>query len=216
MKNPPGRLMVVTDESVQNGMSHQQIAAMAIAGGADMIQFRDKDRPASELVPIAASIREICRRSGVQFIVNDRIDVAMAVDADGVHVGQRDIPIEAARRLLGPGKLIGGSASTMKEATTLENDGADYVGFGHVFITGSKEKTYPPVGLDALTGVTRELTIPVIAIGGITAANAPSVVATGVHGLAVLGAVCSAANPTAAAAEIKKAILSKPARDAQS
>ncbi|MCZ6765575.1 MAG: thiamine phosphate synthase [bacterium] len=200
--------MVVTDESTQSSFSHEQIAKMAIAGGADMIQFRDKHRPASELVRIAASIREICTRTGARFIVNDRVDVAMAVNADGVHVGQRDIPVEAARRLLGPDKLIGGSASTLEAAMALQNDGADYVGFGHVFNTESKIKGYPPVGLNVLERVARELTIPVIAIGGISAASVESVVATGVHGIAVISAVCASGDPTAAAAEIKGAILS--------
>ncbi len=209
MKSPPGRLMVVTDESIQNSFSHEQIAKMAIAGGADMIQFRDKHRPASELVRIATSIRQICTQTGARFIVNDRVDVAMVVDADGVHVGQRDIPVEAARRLLGPDKLIGGSASTLEEALALQIDGADYVGFGHVFDTKSKIKGCLPVGLDVLGHVARELTIPVIAIGGISAANVESVVATGVHGIAVISAVCASGDPTGATAEIKEAILSR-------
>lgn len=208
MKIPPGRLMVVTDESVQNSFSHEQLTKMAIAGGADMIQFRDKHRPASELIRIAVAIREICTQTGARLIVNDRVDVAMAVDADGVHIGQRDIPVEAARRLLGPDKLIGGSASTLEEAMALQNDGADYVGFGHVFDTESKIKGCLPVGLDVLGRVARELTIPVIAIGGISAARVESVVATGVHGIAVISAVCASGDPTAAAAEIKEAILS--------
>jgi len=201
--------MVITDESVQETFSHEDIANMAVTGGANMIQFRDKNRPASELVSMATSILAICRQGNAQFIVNDRVDVTKAVDADGVHLGQRDIPVAAARRLLGPDKLIGGSASTLKEAVQHQEDGADYVGFGHVFATGSKTKAYAPVGLEALEQVVEELSIPVIAIGGMSMENIESVLATGVHGIAVIGTVCQAADPAAAAAAIGEIVFSQ-------
>ena len=204
---PIGRLHVITDESVQSRFSHVEIAKLAVEGGADVIQFRDKKRPAGELIDIAASIRDVCRGAGAAFIVNDRIDVAIAIDADGVHLGQSDLPIAEARKLLGPGKIIGGTASNVEDALEAQRDGADYVGFGHIYPTSSKDKPTPAKGPEALLAVVGAVSIPVVAIGGITAENLPAVVETGVHGVAVIGAVCASEDPRGAARELRSILL---------
>lgn len=178
--------------------SQIDIAAKAAAGGAGVIQYRDKDASPRVLFDTAREMLAICRAAGVPLVINDRPDIAMIVGADGVHLGQRDLPIAVARRLLGPGKLIGGSASTVQEAGKVERAGADYVGFGHIFATGSKTKAYPPRGLTTLREVCATVRIPVIAIGGITEASAEEAMAAGAYGVAVLSAVGGASDPEAA------------------
>jgi thiamine-phosphate pyrophosphorylase len=202
VKPPIGRLHVITDMTIQDRFSHIGLAMMAVKGGADTIQFREKWMGSRAAVEVGEVIRRLCRETGVTFIVNDRVDIAMALDADGVHLGQRDLPIPEARRLIGPSKLIGGSASTPDEARQLELEGADYVGFGHVYPTSSKSKPGEPKGPDAIREVSSAVTIPVIAIGGIDAANLKPVIAAGAWGVAVIGAVCGAKDPRAATAEL--------------
>jgi thiamine-phosphate pyrophosphorylase len=202
VKPPVGRLHVITDMTIQDRFSHIGLAMMAIAGGTDTIQFREKSMASRTVVETGELIRGLCREAGVTLIVNDRVDIAMALDADGVHLGQRDLPIPAARRLLGPSKLIGGTASTPEEARAAEAQGADYVGFGHVYATSSKRKRGEPKGPNAVRAVCEAVSIPVIAIGGIDASNLPPVIAAGAWGAAVIGAVCAARDPRAATAEL--------------
>jgi len=187
VKPSVGRLHVITDMTIQDRFSHIGLAMMAIAGGTDTIQFREKLMGSRMVVEAGVLIRGLCREAGVMLIVNDRVDVAMALDADGVHLGQRDLPIPVARSLLGPAKLIGGTASTPEEARAVEAQGADYVGFGHVYATSSKSKTGAPKGPDAVREVCEAVTIPVIAIGGIDASNLKPVVAAGAWGAAAIG-----------------------------
>jgi thiamine-phosphate pyrophosphorylase len=184
--------------TIQDRFSHIELAMMALGGGADTIQFREKWMGSRAVLETGEIIRRLCRETGATFIVNDRVDIAMALDADGVHLGQRDFPIVEARRLLGPSKLIGGSASTPDEASRVESDGADYVGFGHVYPTSSKRKPGDPKGPDAVAEVCGVVTIPVIAIGGIDASNLEPVIHGGAWGVAVISAVCAAENPRSA------------------
>lgn len=151
------------------------------------------------MIAAAEEIRAACARSGVGFIVNDRIDVAMAVQADGVHLGQSDFPIPLARKLLGEGAIIGGSASTVEEARKCVREGADYVGFGPVYATTSKEDAGPAGGILLLRHVVGTIPLPVIAIGGITPDNARAVLDAGAYGLAVISAVCCQDDPAEAA-----------------
>lgn len=202
MKPPIGKLHVITDMTIQDRFSHIELAMMALGGGADTIQFREKWLGSRAVLETGELICRLCRETGATFIVNDRVDIAMALDADGVHLGQRDFPVAEARRLLGPSKLIGGSASTPDEASRVESEGADYVGFGHVYPTSSKSKPGEPKGPDAVREVCAAVTIPVIAIGGIDASNLEPVIEGGAWGVAVIGAVCGAKDPRAATTEL--------------
>jgi len=201
-RTPIGKLHVITDTTVQQRFSHIELAELAIAGGADSIQFRDKGSGTRAIIETAKAIRALCRQSGTTFIINDRVDIALAVEADGVHLGQRDLPIGEARRLLGGSKLIGGTASSPADAKRVERAGADYIGFGHIYRTSSKDKPDSPKGLDMLGRVCKTVSVPVVAIGGIDATNIDGVVAAGAWGVAVIGAVCKAANPQAATIEL--------------
>ena len=201
-----GHLHVLTDETVQDRFSHTELAEMAIAGGADTIQFREKTKGAKQLVEIAGAIRRVCRDANVAFIVTDRVDVAIAVDADGVHLGRNDLPIPVARDLLGPDKIIGGTASTLDNAIEAQNAGADYVGFGHIYPTTSKKKNGDAKGPDGLREVCRVLTIPVVAIGGIGEENFTAVLDAGAWGIAVIAAVCAASDPARAARALRVGI----------
>ena len=204
-----GCLHVLTDETVQSRFTHAELAEMAIAGGADTIQFREKNRSTKELVDIAETLRRVCRARNVPLIINDRVDIALAVDADGVHLGQRDLPVAVARKLLGPEKIIGGTAATLDEAIAVQNEGADYLGFGHIYSTTSKQKHGAPKGPEALAEICGALAIPVIAIGGIDQENFLPVFDAGAWGIAVIASVCAASDPTRAARELKNGIDSK-------
>ena len=190
-----GRLHVLTDTDLQNCFSHIELAELAIAGGADTIQFRQKSGETIQMIRIAEQIQALCKRAGVSFIINDRVDVAIASHADGVHLGQGDFPISLARKLLGEGIIIGGSAGNEEEARKCFLEGADYIGFGPVFPTSSKEDAGPASGLDLLKQVVEKIPLPVIAIGGINKDNTLLVKESGVHGIAVISAVCCEKNP---------------------
>ena len=194
-----GRFHVLTDTCLQTHFSHVELAELAIAGGADTIQFRQKEGSTRQMIRVAEQMQDLCKRAGVTFIINDRVDVAIASHADGVHLGQDDFPIPLARRLLGEGVIIGGSAGNMEEARRCLQEGADYIGFGPVYPTTSKEDAGPAAGLDLLKRIVEAIALPVIAIGGITADNAPPVLKAGVQGLAVISAVCCQNDPAEAA-----------------
>ena len=194
-----GRFHVLTDTLLQTRFSHVELAQLAIAGGADTIQLRQKGGATREMIRVAEGMQALCKKAGVTFIVNDRVDVAIASHADGVHLGQDDFPIPLARKLLGEEAIIGGSAGNMEEARKCLLEGADYIGFGPVYPTTSKEDAGPAGGIDLLKQVVKAVPLPIIAIGGITGDNTPPVIETGVHGIAVISAVCCQENPTEAA-----------------
>jgi thiamine-phosphate pyrophosphorylase len=193
-----GRLHILTDTSLQTHFSHAELAKLAIAGGANAIQFRQKSGDAKEMIRVAGQLKSLCRRSGVTFMVNDRLDWALASQADGIHLGQEDFPIPLARTILGKKAIIGGSAGTLEEARKCLREGADYIGFGPVFPTTSKEDAAPAGGLDLLERVVRKIALPIIAIGGINQNNALQVMQTGVYGIAVISAVCCQKDPKGA------------------
>jgi thiamine-phosphate pyrophosphorylase len=209
MKRKPGRLCVITDTTVQKKYSHIDIARMAIRGGADMIQFRDKSMLTGEMIETCKKIIKSCAKAGVIFIVNDRVDVTLLSDADGVHLGKEDIPIKEARKLLGKNKIIGGTAHSLKEAVKAEEDGADYIGFGHVYPTASKLKITQPVGIDKLKRAVKTINIPIFAIGGIGLNNINEVAETGVYGAAVIGSVVKSPNPTQTVRELKEVLYAE-------
>jgi thiamine-phosphate pyrophosphorylase len=193
-----GRFHVLTDTCLQTQLSHLELAELAISGGADTIQFREKSGETREMIRVAEQMQALCKSAGATFIVNDRVDVAIASHADGVHLGQNDFPIPLARKLLGEGIIIGGSAGNMEEARKCLSEGADYIGFGPVYFTASKEDAGPAGGLDLLKQVVAEIPLPIVAIGGITRENTPLVIQAGAHGIAVISAVCCQQDPAEA------------------
>ena len=205
-----GRFHVLTDTCLQTHFSHVELAELAIAGGADTIQFRQKEGSTRQMIRVAEQMQDLCKRAGVAFIINDRVDVAIASHADGVHLGQDDFPIPLARRLLGEGVIIGGSAGNVEEARKCLLEGADYIGFGPVYPPTSKDDAGPAAGLDLLKKIVGAVALPIIAIGGITAENAPPVIKTGVHGLAVISAVCCQNNPAEAARCLRGLLEAEP------
>ena len=203
--NRIGRLHVITDSAIQARFSHLQLARLALAGGAEVIQYRRKDAATRTLLQEAIAIRALCRGKAT-LMVNDRADVALFADADGVHLGDLDLPLSLARDLLGPHRYLGGSADNAEEATARGREGADYAGIGPVFPTGSKRDAGDVIGLEGLARAVQATRVPLIAIGGITLENLPQVLATGVHGVAVLSAVCCAPDPAAATASLRSLI----------
>jgi len=199
-------LYIITDEMIGCGKTHADIAVLAIAGGADVIQLRDKSCSSRELVRIGRGIREITRGRSVLFIINDRLDVALACGADGVHLGQGDMRTDVARQIAPPGFIIGVSVSTVDDALRAEQEGADYVALSPVFSTGTKPDAGPGHGLEVLREIRQSVSIPVIAIGGISRENIRDVIAAGADGVAVISAVVGAADITVAARELKTLI----------
>ena len=160
----------------------------AIRGGATLVQLREKEISSKEYLELAQRVKEVTDRHDIPLIINDRIDIALAVDADGVHLGPEDLPVPIARKLLGGGKIIGSSAASVDEALLFQAQGADYLGVGAVFPTATKRGT-EKVGLEDLRGIKSAVHIPVVAIGGINAENAKPVMETGVDGVAVVSAI---------------------------
>jgi thiamine-phosphate pyrophosphorylase len=204
-----GRFHVLTDTDLQNCFSHIKLAELAIAGGADTIQFRQKTGETIQMIRIAEQIQALCKKAGVSFIINDRVDVAIASHADGVHLGQNDFPISLARKLLGEGAIIGGSAGNMEEARKCFLEGADYIGFGPVYPTSSKEDAGPASGLDLLRQVVEKIPLPIIAIGGINKDNTLLVRETGAYGIAVISAICCEKDPEEATRCLRRLLEAK-------
>ena len=199
-------LYVVTDEALSTGLSHTEIAKRAVAGGADVIQLRDKDMEGRKLLEHARAIRYITRRAGRLFIVNDRLDIALASGADGIHLGQEDMPLADARSISPKGFLIGVTVHDVEEAVEAEKGGADYVGLSPVFATDSKNDAGSACGPDMLKAVKMAVSIPVVAIGGIGPGNARDVLEAGADGLAIISAVVSQPDVKAAAQHLKAMI----------
>ncbi len=154
-----------------------------------MIQLRDKFAGPHQLLPQARQLAQLCRDRGVRFIVNDRLDLAQAVDADGVHLGQDDLPPRAARPLLGAGKILGVSTHSLEQAVRAAEDGADYLGIGPIFATATKTTGYEPVGCGMIRQLRSRIDLPLLAIGGITSGNVGEVVRAGAAGAAVISAI---------------------------
>ena len=181
-------LYLVTDRRWLGRRSLEEDVEEALLGGATLVQIREKEISSRAYLDLARKVKAVTDRYGVPLIVNDRIDIAMAVDAGGVHVGPDDLPVSFARRLLGPDKIVGASASSLEEALTFQAQGADYLGVGAVFPTATKQVT-EKVDLETLARIKAAVRIPVAAIGGIDAGNAPEVMKTGVDGVAVVSAI---------------------------
>ncbi len=191
-------LYVIIDPQVAPRRDELDIARQAIAGGARLIQLRDKTREKGLQLPVARAILDLCRDAGVPFIVNDHVDLALAVNADGVHVGQRDLPVSVVRGLVPRQMIVGCSTNNAEEARQAETDGADYVSVGRLFPTGSKSDTRP-ANVDTIRSVRGAVRLPVCAIGGINESNIDAVIAAGADMVAVIAAVIAAPDAREAA-----------------
>ncbi len=182
----PSPLYTIADTLGRSELSFVEIAEKLCVGGAKILQLRAKDLPARDFLDTAHKVRNICHRAGCLFIVNDRADIALAVDADGVHVGQEDLPLEAARKVLGPNKIIGVSTHDLQQAETAERDGADYIGFGPMYGTTTKATGYTARGLDQLRKIRAVVRLPIVAIGGITTERTSATLTAGADAVAMI------------------------------
>ncbi|PKM83397.1 MAG: thiamine phosphate synthase [Firmicutes bacterium HGW-Firmicutes-14] len=187
-----GDLYVVSGEDFIADRPYLEVIKACIAGGAGIIQLREKNWDGARLIESGRSLRKLTREAGVLLIINDRVDIAMAVEADGVHIGQEDIPLPLVRKIAGSKMIIGVSAHDPPEAVAAEKAGADYIGFGPVFPTETKKDTRPVRGLELLKEVRKVTSLPIYAIGGIKAKNAGSVIRAGADGVAVVSGVIGA------------------------
>jgi len=200
-------LYLCTDQGFMEGRDLTAILEEAIAGGVTMIQIREKNACTREFFEIAKIARGITKARRIPLVVNDRLDVALAVDADGLHIGQSDLPLQAARKIAGGKLFIGVSAGTVEDALAAEKDGADYLGAGAVFPTGSKADAGDAIGLEGLSRICAAVKIPVVGIGGIGLANAADVMQSGAAGIAVISAIL-AQKDIKAASEMLRARVS--------
>ncbi|WP_299332135.1 thiamine phosphate synthase [Haloplanus sp.] len=192
---------LVTGKAHSAGRSTVEVVEAAAAGGVDVVQLREKAMPVRERYDLGRRVREVTAEAGVPLIVNDRIDLALAVDADGVHIGDDDLPVTIAREQLGSDAVIGRSVSTPTAAREAEQAGADYLGVGAVYGTDSKD-TDSEIGLDPIRAIDNAVDIPFVGIGGVTPANAGDVVAAGADGVAVISAITRADDPEAATRDL--------------
>lgn len=199
------RLIVITDGALAAPGTVTEIVAAALRAGARTVQLREKAQPPREVLPLARRLRADTRRAGALFLVNDRLDIALAVKADGVHLGPDDLPVRAARRVAPPGFLIGYSADEADVARGAVRDGADYIGCGTVYETDTKADAGEITGIEGLRKVARAVDVPVVGIGGVTPARAPAVIAAGAAGCAAIGSIMAAANPGRAVADFLRA-----------
>jgi len=200
-------LYVITDQTIGRGRSHAEIARRALDGGADIIQLRDKDLSCREFLAEACMIREITAEAGRLFIVNDRIEVALSAGADGVHLGQDDLPVRAARRIAPRDFIIGVSVKSVADALSAESAGADYIALSPTFSTASKDDAGPGHGLDILCEICTTVSLPVIAIGGIGPHNVIRVIGAGADGIAVISSVVGEDDIAQAARRMKALIM---------
>jgi len=196
-------LYLVTDAGLSRGRSHLEVVRAAIAGGVTVVQYREKEAATRRMVEEARELQELCREAGVLFIVNDRLDVALAADAHGLHVGQDDMPAAVARKLMRPEKILGVSVSTVAEAIQAQRDGADYLSASPIFSTPTKPDAPQPTGVEGLRAIVRAVDTPVVAIGGIKAHNATQLIHAGAAGVAVVSAIVAAEDVEAAARELR-------------
>ena len=195
-------LYLVTDRGLLGGKELVKTVEQAIQGGVTLVQLREKDLSSLEFFQTALEVKAVTEKYNVPLIINDRADIALAVDAAGLHIGQDDLPLTAARKLLGPDKIIGVSTATLEEALLAQNQGADYLGVGAIFPTNTKGDA-DSVSLADLKAIKAQVHIPVVAIGGINGSNLQAVMATGVDGAAVVSAIVAAEDPKAASVKLR-------------
>ena len=199
-------LYLVTDRGLARGRSTLDIVKAAVNGGVTCVQLREKDCSTLEFIEQALSIKEYLSARGIPLIINDRIDVAQAVKADGIHLGQTDMPLDMARAIVEDSMLIGISAESLEDAIEAEKGGADYLGVSPIYATPTKTDTAPPLGLEGLRQIRAAVKIPLVGIGGLNRENAAEVIRNGADGVAVVSAIVAAGDPEAAAAELNQLI----------
>jgi thiamine-phosphate pyrophosphorylase len=203
---PDWRLYLVTDRSLARGRSIAWLVEAAVRGGVTAVQLREKSCPTSDFVQLGRELKKLLAPHQVPLIVNDRVDLALEIGADGVHIGQHDMDSERARRLLGPDAIIGLSIETIEQARAAVSLDVDYLGVGPVFATATKMDAAPPLGLAALARVRAILRHRVVAIGGIGLENARQAIHSGADGVAVVSAICAAGDPERAARDLRQSI----------
>lgn len=199
------QLCLVTDSALANGRSLAGIVAAAVKGGVTLVQLREKTASTRAFIEQARVLKRLLAPLRVPLLINDRIDVALAAGADGAHVGQQDMPVALARQLLGPAAIIGLSITELGQVHDRDVELADYLGVGPIFAQSTKLDATPPLGLDGLAEVRRATSKPIVAIGGVSAANADAVRLAGADGIAVVSAIMGADDPRAAAAALVSA-----------
>ena len=198
-------LYAVTDRHWLNGRSLRQVVEESLEGGVTMVQLREKQLEEGTFLEEAKELQALCRQRRIPFLVNDNVDIALAMNADGVHVGQSDMEALDVRKKLGPDKIIGVSAQTVEQALLAQAHGADYLGVGAVFPTGSKDDAVE-VPFETLNAICQAVRIPVVAIGGISKANVEQLRGSGICGVAVISAIYGADDIERAARELKEAV----------
>jgi thiamine-phosphate pyrophosphorylase len=195
-------LYLVTDRELMAASTIEECVEQAVLGGCTVVQLREKTASSREFYQMAVKLRELTTRLKVPLIINDRADIALAVNADGVHIGQEDLPYNEVRRIIGTNKIIGVSVNNVAEAQAAATQGADYLGAGAMFPTGTKTNTRS-LSMDELRHIREQITIPIVVIGGINKNNVPLLKGTGVDGIAVVSAIVAQADPAGAARELK-------------
>jgi thiamine-phosphate pyrophosphorylase len=206
LQNIDYSLYLVTDRSLARGRTTLQIVSAAVDGGASVVQLREKECSTRDFIEQALAIKEFLKDRAVPLIINDRVDVAQAVKADGVHLGQTDMPLGTAKKILGNSMIIGISAESLRDAIEAEKGGADYLGVSPIYATPTKTDTAPPLGLKGLREIRRAVKLPLVGIGGLTLENSTDVIRNGADGVAVVSAIVAADNPEAAAKALKNVI----------
>ena len=206
MKNIDYSLYLVTDRGLARGRSTLDIVQAAVNGGATIVQLREKECSTLEFIQQALSIKEFLKIHNVPLIINDRLDVAQAIEADGVHLGQTDMPLETAKGILGDTMIIGISAECLADAITAEEGGADYLGVSPIYATPTKTDTAPALGLEGLREIRKAVRLPLVGIGGLNKGNAADVIRYGADGVAVVSAIVAADDPEDAARELMQVI----------
>lgn len=200
-------LYLCTDRDIMSCETVEESVELAIEGGCTVVQLREKKSSSKEFYELALRVKEITKKHRVPLIINDRVDIALAVDADGVHVGQSDLPAKVVREILGPDKIIGVSCANLAEAKKAVEDGADYLGVGAMFPTNTKNDTCP-VTRDELIKIRENVSIPIVVIGGINRNNLSQMKGTGIDGVAVVSAIVAQPDIRRAAREIYEAFTS--------
>jgi thiamine-phosphate pyrophosphorylase len=199
-------LYLVTDRGLAKGRSTLDIVIAAVRGGVTCVQLREKECSTLAFIEQALTIKEYLQSRGVPLIINDRVDVALAIEADGVHLGQTDMPLDIAKTILGDVMIIGISAESLEDAVAAEKGGADYLGISPIYDTPTKTDTAPPLGLEGLREIREKVNLPLVGIGGLNRDNAAAVIQHGGDGVAVVSAIVAADDPVQAAGDLKQII----------
>ena len=206
MKNIDYSLYLVTDRGLARGRSTLEIVQAAVQGGVTCVQLREKECSTLDFIEQARTIKDFLKARGVPLVINDRVDVALAVEADGVHLGQTDMPLEIAKKILGDSMIIGISAESLADAVEAEKGGADYLGVSPIYATPTKTDTAPPLGLEGLQTIRKAVNIPLVGIGGLNRDNSAAVILNGGDGVALVSAIVAADDPAQAAGELRRII----------